>query len=104
MSPDPAIKHPVTTMELQEYLVAATCAENALRDACLPAAQAVALAERLRDEIRTLLRMHRFTCFTWLTVNDVRIPVALLADQLHPAPGQQAPDQPVQQLRTRALE
>lgn len=100
-APDP-IRHRITTVELQEYLYASTLAEKTMRETCLPASQAVALAERLRDEIRTILRIHRFTVFTWLSVNDVRIPVALNADEIHPAVGSQAPDEPVAQLRTPA--
>lgn len=42
-----------------------------------------------------LLRLHRFTVFTWLLQNGISLPAAVLDDRAHPEVGQQTPDQPV---------
>jgi hypothetical protein len=68
-------------MEMQEFLTSNTfCAANS----CL----------QQRNELRSIMRDHRFMVITWLAQNGVAIPLELAADNLHAQVGHQKPDQP----------
>lgn len=71
---------PPHTLEIQEFLTSNTfCAANSCLDH--------------RNEMRAIMRDHRFMVITWLAQNGVQIPLELAADNLHPQVGQQKPDQ-----------
>ena len=46
-----------------------------------------------RDQIREAFRAHRFNVMSWLMSNGVEIDMMFFADQSHPTPGNQYPDQ-----------
>lgn len=74
-------------VELQEYLFAATQGKKAFGGSN-------AQSKALTDDIREILRLHRFVVFNWLLISGVSIPAELLADETHPGIGKQLPDQP----------
>lgn len=76
---------PSAPLELQEYLFASTSAHHAL--------QHTDEEWVIREELRKMLRLHRFVLMNWLMTNGVAIPVELLADQHRPPVGNQFPDQ-----------
>ena len=81
------ITTPISGIEMEEYLFAKTAVDYALRVGPKDVEQAV-------KHIRETLRLHRFLIFGWLLHNGVKLPVPLVADQTHLAPGMQWPDQP----------
>lgn len=78
---------PVSAVEVQEVLNA----EYVVR-----LLESETGAVSIAKELRTVLRLHRFTVMVWLLQNGVSIPPGLLSDQAHPLVGNQFPDRSVQ--------
>jgi hypothetical protein len=77
------MKQPVSILELEEYLNAATFLDS----------QALALPDHGVKELRAILRNHRFFVFSWLLLNGVQLPTELVSDSAHPEVGRQRVDE-----------
>ena len=80
----------IAPVELQEFLFATQEASKMNRK-CV--GMKLEHRSELEKDIREILRLHRFSMFTWLLQVGVKIPHELLADQMHAAVGSQYPDQ-----------
>lgn len=85
----------IAPLELTEFLSSSTTATfvEKLKSKPLPADQADrGNAHEIRDRIRELLRIHRFSVMCWLLENGAQVPSFLLDDNLHHIVGHQHPD------------
>lgn len=87
-------KRIIGPVEMQEFLFSKT-----ISDGCFSAIHGMngVQREKLTKDIREVLRLHRFSVFTWLLMSGVSVPANLLADETHPKVGYQLPDQPENQ-------
>ena len=72
-----------STLEMKEFLASANHARRFSKD------------EAARDEMRHILRTHRFDVIIWLAQNGVAIPLELADESIHAQVGSQRPDQPI---------
>lgn len=78
-------------VEMQEYLFATTEAQKIYKGYSIDQEP----SRTLVNDIREILRLHRFTILNWLLMQGVNISLELASDKTHPKVGEQFPDKPI---------